>query len=108
VVTWRGIDPRVDYLTMQIMGLTNAYIWVDPDGAFQPGNPPGTGREFAYKTLQLNFYRPGDEFDAREEEIKLGVKGHPEWQWLYRTNPRTFKPVQPIVQPAWTQQAATE
>lgn len=108
VVTWRGIDPRVDYLTIQIMGLTNAYIWVDPEGAFKPGDPPGTGRQFAYKTLQLNFYRPGDEFDAREEEIKLGVAGHPESQWLYRTNPRTYKPTNPIAQPAWTQVAAPE
>jgi hypothetical protein len=96
VVMWRGIDPTVDYLTLQIMGLTNAYLWADPAGAFKPGDVAGTGRRFVYKTLQLNFYRPGDEFDAREEEIKLGVKGHPEWQWLYRPNPFTYKPARPV------------
>ncbi len=96
VVMWRGIDPTVDYLTMQIMGLTNAYLWADPQGGFKPGDVAGNGRRFVYKTLQLNFYRPGDEFDAREEEIKLGVTGHPEWVWLYRPNPFTYKPARPV------------
>ncbi len=95
VVMWRGIDPTVDFVTIQIMGLTNAYQWADPAGAFKPGDPPGTGRLFVYKTLQLNFYRPGDEFAAREQEIQFGVDGHPEWQWVWRPNPTTHKPVKP-------------
>ena len=49
-----------------------------------------------YKTLQMNFYRPGDEFDAREDEIQLGVDGHPNYQWLYRTAPATFVPARPV------------
>lgn len=104
VVTWMDLGIRVDdtrlrdfdYFTVQIMGLTNAYKWVDPAGAFKPGDPPGTGRQFVYKTLQLNFYRPGDEFDAREDEIQLGVKGHPKSQWLYRPAPRTHRPSRPV------------
>ena len=94
-VTWTNLDPTVDFFTVQILGLTNAYRWVDPTGAFRPGDPPGTGRQFEFKTLQLNFYRPGDEFDARENEIRLGVAGHPKEQWLFRPNPTTFQPVHP-------------
>ena len=95
VVMWTGIDRNTDFFTVQVMGLTNAYQWVDPEGAFKPGDPPATGRTYTYKTLQLNFYRPGDEFEAREEEIQLGVEGHPKFQWLFRPNPVTHKPTRP-------------
>ena len=77
------------------MGLTNAYEWVDPKGAFKPGDPAGTGRDFVYKTLQMNFYRPGDAIDPREEEIQLGVEDHPKYFWLYRHNPLSYKPIHP-------------
>ena len=83
------------FLTIQIMGLTNAYRWVDPQGAFQKGKPPTTGRKYEYKTLQLNFHRPGDALDEREDEIRLGVEGHPKYQWLFRPTPNTFEPVHP-------------
>lgn len=36
------------------------------------------------KVLQLNFSRPGDEFLQREEEVKLGIKGRVDWEWIYR------------------------
>ncbi len=43
-----------------------------PDG-FKPGDPPGTGREILAKTLQLNFWRPGDTIKEQEDEIYFGV-----------------------------------
>ena len=95
VVTWTDVDPTIDYFSVQIMGLTNAYRWADPAGAYKPGDPAGTGRQFVYKTLQLNFYRPGDAIDEREEEIKLGVDGHPKHQWLFRPAPTTYLPARP-------------
>jgi len=95
VATWSDIDPEIDYFTVQIMGLTNAYRWVDPVGAFQPGDEPGTGRKFEFKTLQLNYYRPGDALQEREDEIRLGVEGHPKYEWLYRPTPNAFEPVHP-------------
>ena len=79
VATWEAIDPNVDYFSIYIRGLTNAYRFVDPQGAYppgaayQPGQGPTTGRQFTYKTLQLNFSRPGDAYDEHEEEIKYGV-----------------------------------
>ena len=56
-----------------VRGLTNAYQWTDPEGAYAKGDPPGAGRKFTYKTLQLNFWRPGDEIQQNEREIRFGV-----------------------------------
>ncbi len=73
VATWEDIDPRIDFFSIYVQGLTNAYQWVDPPGAYQPGDPPGKGRRFTYKTLQLNFWRPGDQHAPHEREIRFGM-----------------------------------
>ena len=78
VVTWTDIDPRIDYFVVFVQGLTNAYKFDDPAGAFQAGNPPGTGRQLTKKTLQLNFWRPGDTVDPHEEEIHFGCRLDPD------------------------------
>lgn len=73
LVTWEDIDPRIDFFSVYVYGLTNAHKPVDlPDG-FKPGDPPGTGREFLSKTLRLNFWRPGDAILEHEDEIRYGV-----------------------------------
>jgi len=74
VVTWTDIDPRTDFFSVYVNGLTNAYRWEDTP----------EGRKFARKTLQLNFWRPGDEFDQHEKEIRLGAPGEVDYRWLYR------------------------
>lgn len=94
VATWEDVDPRIDFLSVYVGGLTNAYRWEDPAGAYQPGDPPGKGRRFFRKTLQLNFWRPGDELSEHESEIRYGVPtgkaylyGVPEgvaYRWVYR------------------------
>jgi hypothetical protein len=73
VAMWEDIDPNIDFFSIYVGGLTNAYQWADPPGAFQPGDPPGKGRRFTQKTLQLNFWRPGDEHEEHEREIRFGV-----------------------------------
>jgi hypothetical protein len=73
VATWEDVDPRIDFFSVYVGGLTNAYRWIDPPGEYQPGQPPGTGRRFVRKTLQLNFWRPGDEHFQDEGEIRYGV-----------------------------------
>lgn len=73
VVTWEDVDPRTDYFSIYIQGLTNAFRFEDPAGAFKPGDKPGTGRQFEQKTLQLNFWRPGDTRDEDEKEIRFGI-----------------------------------
>ena len=54
-------------------GLTNAYRWTDPQNGFKAGDAPATGRKYTYKTLQLNFWRPGDEFGIYEDQIYMGA-----------------------------------
>ena len=93
-VTWIGgdppqpeaneIDPRLDYFSIYIWGLTNAYRWEDKPGVYKPGDPPGTGRKMEQKVLKLNYSRPGDEYLQREDEIKFGIPGQVDWKWLYR------------------------
>jgi hypothetical protein len=73
VATWTDVDPRIDFFSVYVGGLTNAYRWDDPAGAYKAGDPPGTGRTFSRKTLQLNFWRPGDEHLQDEKEIRFGV-----------------------------------
>jgi hypothetical protein len=94
VVTWTDVDPRIDFFSVYVGGLTNAYRWQDTPGAFRPGDFPGKGRAFARKTLQLNFWRPGDELRQGERELRYGVPlgqadlyGVPPGvahQWVYR------------------------
>ncbi|QDU58312.1 hypothetical protein [Aeoliella mucimassa] len=73
VAIWEQVDPEMDFLSIYVSGLTNAYVWADPEGEYQAGDPAGKGRRIAAKTLQLNFWRPGDEFLENEKEIRFGV-----------------------------------
>ncbi len=71
VATWEDIDPRIDFFSVYVGGLSNAYHWQD-SGEFQLGDPPGSGRRFQRKQLQLNFWRPGDDLAENEREIRFG------------------------------------
>ncbi|MFW6169385.1 MAG: hypothetical protein ACODAD_02765 [Planctomycetota bacterium] len=73
LVTWEDIDPRVDFFSLFVRGLTNAYKPVDLPESFEAGDEPGTGRDFLTKTLQLNFWRPGDAAREHEDRIVFGV-----------------------------------
>jgi len=84
VATWEDIDPRTDRFSVYVAGLTNAYRWSDEPGKYKPGSPLGTGRRLQKKTLKLNFWRPGDEFDPKEREIRFGVPGGVDYEWVYR------------------------
>jgi hypothetical protein len=94
VATWMDVDPAIDFFSVYVGGLTNAYQRVDPPGAYKLGDGPGTGRTFTRKTLQLNFWRPGDEYDQNEREFRFGAApergalyGGSEgvaYRWVYR------------------------
>jgi hypothetical protein len=77
VAMWEDVDPRIDFFSVFVGNLSNAYRWDDaPSGtqdAFRPGDAPGKGRHFERKTLQLNFWRAGDERQQEEREIRYGV-----------------------------------
>lgn len=75
VATWTDVDLRSDRFSIYVAGLTNAYRWKHlPDGS----------RSVYYKTLKLNFWRPGDELDEHESEIRLGGPGELDYTWVYR------------------------
>ncbi|MCG8586766.1 MAG: hypothetical protein MI757_18845 [Pirellulales bacterium] len=98
VVTWENVDPRIDFLTIFIQGLSNAYEWQETRQSYSHSGVPAVGRKLKRKTLQLNFWRPGDEYFETEQEIIYGIPGeyvkpkegqrrNPGWldhEWLYR------------------------
>jgi hypothetical protein len=94
VATWTDVDPRIDFFSVLVGGLTNAYRWEDVPGGYRQGDFPGKGREFTRKMLQLNFWRPGDELLQDESELRYGVPlgkadlyGVPDgvaYRWVYR------------------------
>lgn len=84
VAMWEDVDPRIDRFSIYVHGLTNAYKWQDEAGKFKPGDSIGTGRRLARKTLKLNFWRPGDEFFEHEGEIRYGIPGEVDYEWVYR------------------------
>jgi hypothetical protein len=84
IATWEDIDPLIDRFSIYVGGLTNAYKWRDEPGAYKPGDPIGTGRRLSRKWLKLNFWRPGDEFYEHEKEIRYGIPGEVDYEWVYR------------------------
>ncbi|HYO24167.1 MAG TPA: hypothetical protein VEQ85_04385 [Lacipirellulaceae bacterium] len=94
VAMWQGVDPEIDFFSVYVGGLTNAYRWDDPEGAFQAGDRFGKGRKFVRKTLQLNFWRPGDALNPNEREVRFGAAPGEgalynagegvAYQWVYR------------------------
>ncbi len=64
VAIWYNVDPSIDFASVRITGLTNAYrIVVNPDGTL----------DFRYRTLQLNFWRPGDGIQQDQDAIVFGI-----------------------------------
>lgn len=82
VATWENVDPQIDRFSIYVKGLTNAYRWKDSQAAYKQGDPV-SGRRLGIKTLKLNFWRPGDEYFEHEDEIRLGIPGQPDYQWVY-------------------------
>ncbi len=84
VATWEDLDPTIVRFSVYVTGLTNAYRWKDTPGEYKEGDEIGKGRRLLRKTLKLNFWRPGDEYFEHEEEIRYGIPGRVDYQWIYR------------------------
>lgn len=71
VATWEDTDPRIDYFTLYVQGLSNAFRFKDlpPSKEFPRGK-----RFFQHKTLQLNFWRPGDTRGENNKDVRYGVR----------------------------------
>lgn len=73
VAIWEAVDPRIDYFSIYIRGLTNAIRWRKREGrTIQPTDPPGEHIEQTLKSLRLDFWRPGD---LAGEKIAVGYRG---------------------------------
>jgi hypothetical protein len=93
VATWIDVDPEIDFFSVFVGGLTNAYQFHEQPDKYKASDPPGKGR-LLYKKLQLNFWRPGDEYAENEREIRYGpapgkadLYGTGEgvaYRWIYR------------------------
>jgi hypothetical protein len=73
VVVWEDVDSRTNFFSLYIQGLTNAYHYNDTASDLSKGDPIAIGRELEVKTLQLNFYRPGDTIDLVKDTIYYGL-----------------------------------
>lgn len=64
VAVWEEVDPRLNYVSIQVKGLTNAYrIVASADGKIRVAN----------KILQLNYWRPGDGAEQERDFVSFGI-----------------------------------
>ncbi len=76
VATWEDVDPRIDFFSIYVRGLTNAIRWRPrADAAFARDDVPGAGEEHALESLRLDFWRPGDDVTTPDEEASVGHAG---------------------------------
>lgn len=71
VAIWRNVDPQTDYFSVFMSGFSNGY---------RIGKGPNGERMVERKTIVQKFWRPGDQFDQEEQEVR--IQGKPEW--IYR------------------------
>jgi hypothetical protein len=67
VATWEGVDPRIDFFSILIRGLTNRLEY----RSGLPGDVPDT----ALECLELDFRRRGDAEDLDDQEVMVGYQG---------------------------------
>lgn len=63
IATWVDVEPSIDFLSVNVYGLTNAF---EQDGE-------GPDAPYRRKALSLNFYRPGDAMEQTEDRVRFGV-----------------------------------
>lgn len=73
VAMWEGIDPHADGFNIYIRGLSDGMQVLETP---EQGGEPVT----RYKTLRVDFNRPGDALDLNEREIRLA---DPPYEWIY-------------------------
>ena len=63
VAIWSNVNPKLDFVSTFVSGFTNAYRLVRD----------GDSIETVHKTLQLNFWRPGDAVKETDDDIDFGI-----------------------------------
>ena len=76
VAIWEDIDPRIDFFSIYVSGLTNAIRWRQkPGSVIKSNDPPGSKIEETLESLRLDFWRPGDARDGGDREMSVGFAG---------------------------------
>ncbi len=76
VAIWEDVDPRIDFFSIYVRGLTNAIRWRQrPGSEIKPQDAPGSHIEEALESLRLDFWRPGDDRDGGDREMSVGYAG---------------------------------
>ena len=76
IAVWEGVDPRIDFFSIYVRGLTNAIRWRERSaGVIAAGAAPGAGMEQTLQALRLDFWRPGDGSATADEEMSIGFAG---------------------------------
>jgi hypothetical protein len=89
VAMWRAVNPETDYFTVYMTGFSSGY---------QLGKNPEGATLAQRKTIVQEYWRPGDRFDAREQEIRR--RGGPRWIYRADENPITVLGELPAAQDA--------
>ena len=64
VAIWYNVDPALDFISVKVSGLTNAYrMELNQDKSIT----------FVKRKLQLNYWRPGDGIDQSADKIVYGI-----------------------------------
>ena len=95
VATWDNVDPRSDYISVFVHGLTNAYRWNPPKAGYKPGDVKEQDR-VATKALQINFWRGGDSVELRDDEFHLGLPSYPDDPVRQQEVLQTYKLEKPV------------
>lgn len=79
VAVWSGVNPTVDRFSIYVGGLTNARKWFPDESDSSKG-------VYRYKTLKLNYWRPGDEspLGQNSRAMKMGGPGVLDYEWIFR------------------------
>jgi hypothetical protein len=66
VATWVDLDPNLDFFSVHVFGLTNAFEQVGE----------GPDAPYTRKALSLNFFRPGDAMNQTADRTRFGVPAY--------------------------------
>ncbi len=76
VAIWEDVDPRIDFFSIYVQGLTNAIRWRPrPGSVIRPQDPPGAHIEETFESLRLDFWHPGDDRHPNDGEMSVGSVG---------------------------------
>ena len=76
VAIWEDVDPRIDFFSIYVRGLTNAMHWRRrADADIRGTDPPAAHMEQALESLRLDFYRPRSGGRGEGTELSVGYAG---------------------------------